>query len=198
MRHPDEIERLIRQFAKLPGLGSRSARRIVVDMLKKKHELMTPLANMMLEVAANVRSCRLCGNLDVDDTCHICADERRDKSLICVVEEVADIWAIERTAAYKGLYHVLGGALSAIAGVGPDQLNVQGLIKRIGSNDIKEVILATSSTLEGQATAHYVAESLQDPDIRITRLAQGMPIGGELDYLDEGTLGAAIKLRQLT
>ena len=191
-----EIERLIDLLAKLPGLGPRSARRAVLHMLNRKEALMTPLAAALGEAAARIRLCGNCGNLDTADPCGICADRRRDDSIICVVEGVADLWALERAAAFGGRYHVLGGTLSALDGVGPEELNVAGLIRRAGQGVVREVILATGATVDGQTTAHYLTDRLAETGVAVTRLAQGVPIGGELDYLDDGTLATALKSRR--
>ena len=196
-----EIERLIQLLARLPGLGPRSARRAVLRMIKKPETLMLPLAEAMQQTAQSIRVCATCGNLDTDDPCAICADPRRDATLICVVEEVGDLWAIERSGAFKGLYHVLGGTLSALDGRGPDQLNISGLVGRVRAPAaegpaVREVILALGATVDGQTTAHYVAEQLAGLDMVVSRLAHGVPVGGELDYLDDGTLSAALKARQ--
>lgn len=166
-------------------------------MLKKKDELMIPLANRMIDVAGKIKVCQVCGNLDAADVCGVCADERRDHKVICVVEDVADLWAIERTSTFRGTYHVLGGTLSAIEGRGPETLGIDRLAARVKNDGVKEIILATNSTIEGQATAHYITEALKDEAIEITKLSQGVPMGGELDYLDEGTLSAALKLRRV-
>lgn len=193
----DEIEALIKAVSKLPGIGPRSARRVVLHMLKKKDELMIPLANRMIDVAGKIKVCQVCGNLDAADVCGVCVDERRDHKVICVVEDVADLWAIERTSTFRGTYHVLGGTLSAIEGRGPETLGIDRLATRVKNDGVKEIILATNSTIEGQATAHYITEVLKDEAIEITKLSQGVPMGGELDYLDEGTLSAALKLRRV-
>lgn len=189
------IESLIQQFSKLPGLGPRSARRVVLHLIRGRERLMQPLADAIARALSEVKTCTDCGNLDASDPCAICADERRDGATLCVVEEVADLWAIERCGLFKGRYHVLGGTLSAIDGRGPDKLNVATLITRASEGAVKEVILATNATLEGQTTAHYLTGRLKDFPLSISRLAQGIPMGGELDYLDDGTLGAAIKAR---
>lgn len=194
MTHSD-IDELIRLFARLPGLGPRSARRAVLHLLRHREPLMQPLGVALQRAMENVRSCSTCGNLDTADPCAICTDMRRDPSSICVIEELADLWAIERCHLYKGRYHVLGGTLSAIDGRGPAQLNVEGLIARAAGDEVKEVILATNATLEGQTTAHYLATRLEGCNVAISRLAHGIPMGGELDYLDDGTLGAAFKAR---
>jgi len=190
-----EIDELIRLFSKLPGLGPRSARRAVLQMLRHKEQVMTPLASAIARAMENVRTCTACGNLDTRDPCYICADARRDPSVICVVEELADLWAIERCNLFRGTYHVLGGTLSAMDDRGPSQLNIESLIQRAGSEQVKEIILATNATIEGQTTAHYLTSRLEPCNVSISRLAQGIPMGGELDYLDDGTLGAALKAR---
>ena len=191
-----EIERLIQLLAKLPGLGPRSARRAVLHLLKKREALMLPIADALRSVAQSILPCTICGNLDTTDPCAICADPRRDPGLVCVVEDVADLWAIERTASYAGRYHVLGGILSALDGVRPEDLNIAGLVARCTSGEVQEVILAMNATVEGQSTAHYLTDRLQGAKVKISRLAHGVPIGGELDYLDEGTLAAALKARR--
>lgn len=189
-----EIERLIQLLAKLPGLGPRSARRAALVLLKKRDVLLEPLASAMTEAAAATRSCEICGNLDSQSPCAICRDPRRDPHLICVVEDVADLWALERAGVFRGRYHVLGGALSALDGVTPERLNIATLLKRVREGGIEEVVLAMNATVEGQTTAHYLMDLLGD--IKVTRLAHGVPVGGELDYLDEGTLSAAFKARR--
>ena len=194
MTHSD-IDELIRLFSKLPGLGPRSARRVVLQMLRQKEQVMAPLAQAITRAMDNVRNCTNGGNLDVKDPCTICNDGRRDVAVICVVEELADLWAIERCNLYRGTYHVLGGTLSAMDDRGPAQLNIESLIRRAADNQVKEIILATNATIEGQTTAHYLTNRLSECGVSISRLAQGIPMGGELDYLDDGTLGAAIKAR---
>ena len=191
-----EIDRLIQLLAKLPGLGPRSARRAALYLIKRREALLAPLAGAMAAAAEAVRNCSQCGNLDTIDPCAICADPRRDGSVICVVEEVADLWALERSAAFRGRYHVLGGTLSALDGRTPEDLNIATLIDRAGAGDVSEVILATSATVEGQTTAHYIADRLAGCDVTVSGLAHGVPVGGELDYLDDGTLSAAIRLRR--
>jgi recombination protein RecR len=191
-----EIERLIQLLAKLPGFGPRSARRAALQLLKRRESLMLPLAAALDDAAKAIRGCSVCGNLDVTDPCEICADPKRDSTLICVVEDVADLWALERAAVFGGRYHVLGGTLSALDGRGPDDLNIAGLIARARPPSVNEVILATSATVEGQTTAHYIAERLAENGVMVTRLAHGVPVGGELDYLDDGTLSAALKARR--
>jgi recombination protein RecR len=191
-----DIERLIQLLAKLPGLGPRSARRAALQLFKKRELLMLPLARALEEAAANIRTCGTCGNLDTSDPCALCTDPRRDPASLCVVADVADLWALERAAAFRGRYHVLGGLLSALDGVGPEQLNITGLQKRIAAGGIKEVILAIAATVDGQTTAHYVADRLESSGVAITRLAHGVPVGGELDYLDDGTITQALKARR--
>lgn len=183
-------------MAKLPGLGPRSARRVVLHLLKQKDALMRPLAQSLLQTADNVVNCEICGNLDVASPCHICTENKRDTKTLCVVENVADLWAMERGSIYRGLYHVLGGVLSAMDGVSPKDLNIDKLANRVANDDISEVIIATNATVDGQTTAHYITERLAEYGVEITRLAHGIPIGGELDYLDEGTLSAALKSRK--
>ena len=192
----NDIDRLIQLLAKLPGLGPRSARRASLHLIKHRDSLMTPLARALEAAAENIVPCGICGNLDTTDPCAVCADPRRDNSVICVVEEVADLWALERTASFKGRYHVLGGVLSPLDGVGPEDLNIDGLVGRAGSEGVKEIILATGATVDGQTTAHYVTDRLADCDVSISALAHGIPVGGELDYLDDGTLSAALKARR--
>jgi recombination protein RecR len=191
----NEIERLIFLLAKLPGLGPRSARRAILHMLKYKESYMLPLAEAIKLTANNITSCNNCGNMDVCNPCNICNDHRRDASMVCVVESIADLWAIERGQIFKGFYHVLGGTLSANDDKDPHSLNIHKLIERVASNKVDEVILATNATVEGQTTAYYVTEVLKNSKVKISRLAYGIPVGGELDYLDEGTLLAALKSR---
>jgi len=191
-----EIDRLIQLFAKLPGLGPRSAQRVVLSLVKKRESLMTPLADALKTAAESIVTCSTCGNLDTLDPCHLCADPGRDDTLLCVVEEVDDLWAMERAGIFRGRYHVLGGVLSAIDGVGPDDLGIGKLAERAAGGTVQEVILALSATVDGQATAHYVADRLKTADVKISALAHGLPMGGELDYLDEGTLTAALKSRR--
>ncbi len=190
-----EIERLVQLLAKLPGLGPRSARRAALVLLKKREALLEPLANAMQEAAAAIRICEICGNLDTTTPCSLCRDPRRDEHVLCVVEDVADLWALERASVFRGRYHVLGGSLSALDGVTPERLNIASLMARIG-NGIEEVILAMNATVEGQTTAHYLMDVLTPSGVKVTRLAHGVPVGGELDYLDEGTLSAAFKARR--
>ena len=191
-----EVERLAALLAKLPGLGPRSARRAVLHLLKQRDTLLTPLATALEETAAAVSTCSICGNLDTTDPCGVCRDPQRDKSQICVVEEVGDLWALERAGVFGGLYHVLGGTLSALDGVGPEDLRIADLVTRASDETVKEVILATNATVDGQTTAHYVTDRLEGAGVKVSRLALGVPVGGELDYLDEGTLGAALKARR--
>lgn len=198
-----ELEALIRLLAKLPGLGPRSARRLALTLIKKPDSLLTPLVMALERVANQIVTCSTCGNIDTSNPCLLCANQGRDHQLLCVVEEIGDLWALERSASFDGVYHVLGGHLSALDGVGPEQLNLAALGERVSRSQtsakpIKEVILATNLTVEGQATAHYLKELLSDlaPDLKITRLAHGVPVGGELDYLDDGTLRAALKSRR--
>jgi recombination protein RecR len=189
------LEDLIRKLGRLPGLGPRSARRAVLFLLKNRDRLMLPLADDMNDVARNIRACVECGNLDINDRCSICSDPRRDHSRICVVEDVGDLWAMERASVYRGLYHILGGTLSAIDGRGPDDLLIDRLLIRAGDERVDEVILALSATVDGQTTAHYIGERLAATAVDVTRLARGMPVGGELDYLDDGTLAQALQAR---
>ena len=190
-----EIEKLVQLLAKLPGLGPRSARRAALVLLKKREALLEPLGQAMRDAAAAIRSCEICGNLDTVSPCSICRDPRRDPHLLCVVEDVADLWALERASVFKGHYHVLGGALSALDGVTPERLNVAPLAARV-ANGVGEVILAMNATVEGQTTAHYLVDVLAHSNVKVTRLAHGVPVGGELDYLDEGTLSAAFRARR--
>ncbi len=190
-----EIERLIQLLAKVPGLGPRSARRAALHMIKKKDQLMGPLAAAMAAAHEHVGTCSVCGNVDTSDPCTICNDPRRDDTLLIVVEDVSDLWALERAGAMNARYHVLGGTLSPLDGVGPDDLNIKGLVDRVAGGAVKEVILAVNATVEGQTTAHYITDQLAGFDVTVSRLAHGVPVGGELDYLDEGTLSAALKSR---
>ncbi|MBT3237179.1 MAG: recombination protein RecR [Rhodospirillaceae bacterium] len=193
---PDnDIERLIQSLAKLPGLGPRSARRAVLHLLKHRESQLQPLSRALDAAADNIQTCSTCGNLDTHDPCAVCTDVKRDDTLICVVEDVADLWALQRTPAYRGRFHVLGGTLSALDGIGPDDLNIPSLLTRARNEVVIEVILATNATVDGQTTAHYIAERLTDCGVKVSGLAHGVPVGGELDYLDEGTLSAALKAR---
>ncbi len=191
-----EIERLMKLLAKLPGLGPRSARRAVLELVKKQGQLLEPLHTALGEVADKVRTCSHCGNIDVSDPCRICSAPGRNQTVICVVEEVGDLWALERAAAFRGRYHVLGGHLSALDGIRPADLNIASLVERAQSADVCEVILAMNATIDGQTTAHYITDILQDAEVKISRLAHGVPVGGELDYLDDGTLSAAMAARR--
>lgn len=191
-----ELERLIAALARLPGLGPRSARRAALALVEKRETLLEPLVAALEAAAATIRPCSVCGNLDSVDPCSICADVTREKRVLCVVETVADLWALERARAHRGLYHVLGGTLSALAGRGPDELRIDPLVRRVAAGDISEVILATSATVDGQATAHLVADRLSAFPVAVTRLAYGVPIGGELGALDDGTLAAALRARR--
>lgn len=190
-----EIERLIQLLARVPGLGPRSARRAALHLIKKKDALLVPLGSAMQEAAEKVRICSCCGNVDTSDPCTVCEDPRRDPSTLIVVEDVSDLWALERAGTMNVRYHVLGGRLSPLDGVGPDDLNIKGLIERVTGGEVKEIILAVNATVEGQTTAHYITDQLDGMDVKITRLAHGVPVGGELDYLDEGTLAAALRAR---
>ena len=192
----NEIEGLIQLLARLPGLGPRSARRAVLHLMKKRESLMMPLASALKRAAEALSVCGTCGNLDTRDPCGLCQDARRDASILCVVEEVGDLWALERSGAFRGRYHVLGGTLSAIDGRGPQQLNIESLIRRAGAPELQEVVLALSATVDGQTTAHYLSERLAESGVAVTRPAHGLPVGGELDYLDDGTLTAAFKARR--
>ena len=191
-----DIELLIQLMSKLPGLGPRSARRAALHLIKNREQLLKPLATTMASASQSVKQCSACGNLDTVDPCVICTDARRDPSIICVVEEVADLWALERTAVFKGRYHILGGVLSPLDGIGPEDLSIGGLLNRAGREAISEVILATSATVDGKATAHYITDRLSECNVTVTALAHGIPVGGELDYLDDGTLSAALRERR--
>lgn len=191
-----EIEGLIQLLAKLPGLGPRSARRAALHLIKNRDKLLGPLTEALAEVRDKVTVCSVCGNVDTQDPCTLCTDPRRDRSIICVVEEVGDLWALERAGVLNSLYHVLGGTLSAIGGTRPEDLNIGGLLKRAGESEVRELVLALNATVEGQTTAHYISDRLQGLGIQVSRLAHGVPVGGELDYLDEGTLAAAVKARR--
>lgn len=190
-----EIERLIQLLARLPGLGPRSARRAALQLIKKKDQLLVPLAEAMGVAVEKVGVCSVCGTVDTTDPCAICTDPKRDQTVLVVVEDVADLWALERAAAINARYHVLGGTLSPLDGVGPEDLNIDSLIERCQASEISEVILAINATVEGQTTAHYIMDRLAGTNVNVTRLAHGVPVGGELDYLDEGTLAQALKAR---
>lgn len=191
-----EIEHLIKLLGRLPGLGPRSARRAVLHLIRKREALMVPLTEALAVARDTIVTCDECGSVDTQSPCSICADPRRDDSVLCVVEDVADLWALERAQATKGRYHVLGGILSALDGVGPEDLNLQALKDKCAKGIVQEVILAMNATVEGQSTAHYIMDLLAEADVRVTRLAHGVPVGGELDYLDDGTLAAAVKSRR--
>ena len=189
-----EIEILIDLMAKLPGLGPRSARRAVLHLIRKKSTLFNPLSKQMAKVFEQARECLNCGNIGTSEMCEICENQKRMNGQICIVEDVSDLWAMERTSVFKGRYHVLGGTLSALDGIGPNEFKIPKLIKRLDSEEVNEVILALNATLEGQTTAHYIAEQIENK-VSVTSLARGVPMGGELDYLDEGTISAALNAR---
>lgn len=191
-----ELQRLIDLLAKMPGLGPRSAKRAALYLLKKREPVMRPLAFALADAADKVKACSVCGNWDSIDPCAVCADPARNKSLLCVVQDVGDLWALERAGAHRGVYHVLGGLLSPLDGVGPDDLNIGRLVERAKEDAVTEVILALAATVDGQTTAHYLSEQLDGAAVSVTRLSQGVPVGGELDHLDEGTLAAAMKTRR--
>ncbi len=191
-----EILRLIDLLAKLPGLGPRSARRAALHLLKKPDQLLGPLAAALADAAAKVRPCEICGNFDTVSPCSVCAAPGRDLAIICAVEDVADLWAMERSGVFRGRYHIVGGALSALDGVGPDDLNISSLVTRASSGEVREVILALNATVEGQTTAHYITDRLAHVPVKVTRLAHGVPVGGELDHLDDGTIAAAMASRR--
>lgn len=190
-----EIERLIQLLAKLPGLGPRSARRAALHLVKRREQLLVPLAGAMAEASQTVGICSVCGNVDTRDPCTICCDPARDRATVIVVEDVGDLWALERAKALNGGYHVLGGVLSPLDGVGPDELTIALLVERVAAGGITEIVIAVNATVEGQTTAHYIMDQIQGFDVKVTRLAHGVPVGGELDYLDEGTLSAAMRSR---
>ena len=192
---PTQLDHLIQLLAKLPGFGPRSARRAALFLIKRRESLMEPLATALAEAARAVHPCSVCGNLDTVDPCALCSDQKRDAGVICVVEDVADLWALERGHVFKGRYHVLGGTLSALDGVGPNELRIEPLVRRVRDERAREVILAMNATVEGQTTAHYIVDRLEGTGVQLTRLAHGVPVGGELDYLDDGTLGAALAAR---
>ena len=191
-----EIESLAQALARLPGLGPRSARRAVLFLLKRREVALTPLLRALEEVNARLANCSICGNVDTTDPCSVCADPRRDDRLLCVVEEVADLWALDRSRLFPGRFHILGGRLSALEGVRPEDLTIDRLVNRVAAGGIDEIVLAMNATLEGQTTAHYLAERLEAFPVRLTQLAHGLPVGGELDYLDEGTLAQALRARR--
>jgi recombination protein RecR len=191
-----EIEALVQALSRLPGLGPRSARRAVLHLLRKREAAMTPLLRALEAVNEKLSTCSLCGNVDTTDPCAICSDQRRDPRMLCVVEEVADLWALDRSRLFPGRYHVLGGRLSALEGIRPEDLSIDKLVGRIAAGGIDEVVLAMNATLEGQTTAHYIADRIAQYPVRLTQLAHGLPVGGELDYLDEGTLAQALRARR--
>lgn len=191
-----DIEKLVKLVAKLPALGTRSARRIVLQLLKKRESLFLPLIETMTEVAEKVKTCEICGNYDTESPCSVCSSETRDGTLLCVVQDVADLWAMERVSMFKGKYHVLGGVLSALDGVAPEDLNIENLLKRLHREKIKEIILALPATIDGQITTNYLIQRLKDFDVKISTLAQGIPMGAELDYMDEGTIQLALNSRK--
>lgn len=190
-----DINDLIRMLARLPGVGPRSARRLALHLLEDRETVMKPLMMQMEKTYARIKTCMRCGNLDSSDPCGICADKRRQGRVLCVVQGISDLWAVERTRSFDGLYHVLGGVLSALDGVGPDDLRIADLIARVNTEGVEEVVLALSATVDGQTTAHYLADRLEGSGVRLSRLAHGMPVGGELDYLDDGTLTTALRSR---
>ena len=196
MSNNQDIDILIALMAKLPGLGPRSARRAVLHLIKKRDILLSPLSDALYNVAQTARECLSCGNIDTKDICEICLNSKRGNGQICVVEDVSDLWAMEGSNVFKGRYHVLGGNLSALDGVGPDELRIPHLVKRVKGENINEIILALNATVDGQTTAHYIADQLDEMDVAVTSLAQGVPIGGELDYLDDGTISAALNARK--
>ena len=191
-----EIDNLISLLSRLPGIGPRSARRMALNLLKQPESLMKPLAESLITTANSIMNCNTCGNLDTEEICSICVDERRDISIIIVVEEIADLWALERAAIHKGKYHVLGGTLSAIDGVGPDDLGINSLIQRANDPEVDEIILALNATIDGQTTAYFITDQLKGCNVKVSRLAHGVPVGGELDYMDDGTLQTALQSRQ--
>jgi recombination protein RecR len=191
-----DLDTLIELMSKFPGLGPRSARRAVLHLIKRRESTLVPLISTLQNVADTLSTCRTCGNIDTQNPCNICTNERRDQSAICVVADVADLWAIERAQSWRGLYHVLGGHLSALDGIRPEDLNIEDLLKRSFGNQVEEIVLALGATLEGQTTGHYLADRLGTTRLRVTSLAHGVPVGGELDYLDEGTLTLALRARR--
>tara|TARA_B100000925_G_C21863037_1_gene410831 strand:+ start:217 stop:816 length:600 start_codon:yes stop_codon:yes gene_type:complete len=192
----NSIDKLIHLLSRLPGLGPRSARRVALFLIKKHESLLIPLREALGEISNSIKNCEVCGNVDTISPCLICCDAKRNPNQLCVLEEVADLWAMERTSAFKGRYHVLGGRLSAIDGIGPDDLNIEKLVERVKDQDITEIILATNLTVDGETTAHYITDCLSASGVKITRIAHGVPVGGELDFLDDGTLTAALKARR--
>ena len=191
-----EIDNLISLLARLPGVGPRSARRMALNFLKKPESLMKPLAESLIATANSIVNCKVCGNLDTEEICSVCNDKRRDVSVIVVVEEIADLWALERASVHNGMYHVLGGTLSAIDGIGPEDLGINSLVERAKNPEVSEIVLAMNATIDGQTTAYFITDQLNDCNVKISRLAHGVPVGGELDYMDDGTLQTALKSRQ--
>jgi recombination protein RecR len=191
-----EIDQLVQLLSKLPGLGARSARRATLHLIKHRESLLMPLGDAMGLAAEKVKNCGVCGNLDTVDPCHICTHKSRDQKMICVVEDVADLWALERAGVFSGFYHVLGGTLSALDGIGPEDLRIEPLIERARGSEVIEVILALNATVDGQTTAHYLTDRLEESQVKVSHLAHGVPVGGELDYLDDGTLATALKSRR--
>ena len=191
-----EIDNLISLLARLPGVGPRSARRMALNFLKKPESLMKPLAESLIATANSIVNCKVCGNLDTEEICSVCNDKRRDVSVIVVVEEIADLWALERASVHNGMYHVLGGTLSAIDGIGPEDLGINSLVERAKNSEVSEIVLAMNATIDGQTTAYLITDQLNDCNVKISRLAHGVPVGGELDYMDDGTLQTALKSRQ--
>lgn len=192
-----EIEKLIKIVAKLPSLGTRSSRRIVLQLLKKRESLFLPLIEAMTVVSENIQTCEICGNFDTTSPCSVCASEKREDTTLCVVQDVADLWAMERVSFFKGKYHVLGGVLSALDGVAPEDLNIDSLLSRVKKNGVKEIILALPATVDGQITSHYLVSKLKGEEVKVTTLAQGIPMGAELDYMDEGTIQLALNSRKI-
>lgn len=192
-----DIDKLIRMISKLPSIGPRSSRRIVLQLLKKKEVLLEPLINSLEDVAKNVKTCEICGNFDTISPCQICMSDKKDNQSLCIVQDVSDLWAMEKVSIFRGKYHILGGILSALDGIAPEDLNIESLIYRIMQNDIKEVVLALPATVDGQITTHYLLSRLKECDVKVTSLAQGIPMGAELDYMDEGTLQLAFNSRKL-
>ncbi len=191
-----DIEKLIKLASKLPSLGTRSARRIVLHLIKKRDSVLLPLIEALQDVAENIKSCEICGNFDTTSPCSICSSEKREKNIICVVQDVADLWAMERTGFYHGQYHVLGGVLSALDGIAPEDLNIDSLFMRVESGAVSEIVLALPATIDGQITSHYLVSKLKNSNVKITTLAQGIPVGAELDYMDEGTIQLALNSRK--
>ena len=190
-----DIEKLIKIIAKLPGLGQRSAKRQALFLMKRKEAVLIPMIEIMQNVADNIKTCKICGNFDTDEICSICKDTKKDSSLLCIVQDVADLWAMERSSYFKGKYHIIGGLLSALDGIGPDSLNIKTIFERIEKEKIEEIIMALPLTVDGQTTAHFIINKLKDYPVKVTTLAHGIPMGGELDYLDDGTIETALRNR---